>query len=649
MHDKAMAVSHVHQRLRSALVLMLACAFSLPISPVLGDELKIVVEGVDGPLLSNVEARTQSFRISGNTQLSRRRLEQHRSNAERRAEIALRPFGYYHPVIQSKIVKDGEKSWKINLLIDKGPPIIISDYRVAVNGPGKRDKNLLEWQRNWPLTKGRILDQGAWEEQKTVALNLAEAHGYLSAGFSEQVINLDLEQNKAELVLNLETGERAVMGAVIYNQSVVKKRVLENVPRFSEGQPYDAWLLEQFRLDLWRTGYFDNIEVLEERRLEESPPVVNLSVNLGPRKRNTYQGSLGFGSDTGFRVSATWNRALLSSRGDSFDFSIGWQEQNNERSVRTNYRLPRKASARQFWVADFLFKTENQKLTVSPDQGPNELETIARGNVDDLSFKPGWLRIRSLDRGFEQIFEEWYVQYLDEQSNFDPTDPVPAEYARLFGDDGPPADLLGPTKSFSLGVGWEWPVVRGTAFETVGQVHKAWIFTSNTAWGSDVDFSQVYLSSRWNRIFGDDWKILLRGEIGYSHADVFKRSVETEDGAIDVSITELPFAYRFKAGGSQSVRGYGYENLSSNSIGSNHIVTGSLEIEKRFMPNWSAAMFFDVGNAFNDWGSVELKKGVGVGIRWYSIAGAIRIDLAQAIDEPGKPWRLHFTVGSPLL
>ena len=46
---------------------------------------------------------------------------------------------------------------------------------------------------------------------------------------------------------------------------------------------------------------------------------------------------------------------------------------------------------------------------------------------------------------------------------------------------------------------------------------------------------------------------------------------------------------------------------------------------------------------------MELKKGAGVGIRWYSIAGAVRVDLAQALDEPGKPWTVHFTIGTPLL
>ena len=37
-------------------------------------------------------------------------------------------------------------------------------------------------------------------------------------------------------------------------------------------------------------------------------------------------------------------------------------------------------------------------------------------------------------------------------------------------------------------------------------------------------------------------------------------------------------------------------------------------------------MFYDIGNAFNDWDDPDLKRGIGVGIRWYSIAGEIRVE-----------------------
>jgi translocation and assembly module TamA len=344
-----------------------------------------------------------------------------------------------------------------------------------------------------------------------------------------------------------------------------------------------------------------------------------------------------------------WSRHLLSRRGDSLNVSLGWQDKFNELSLRTTYRLPRKVPGQQFWTAELLYKTEVQKFTVSPSDDPNNLITVARGRVDDYSFKPGWLKVRQFEEGYSQIFEQWYVQYLNETSSLDNLDDVPEQFLAFVGQADDPLIVGTPSETLSAGVSWDWPVIRGSGFETVGHNQKAWLFTSNKAWGSDIDFSQAYVSSRWNRIFNERWKILLRGEVGYTDADVFERTVGPSNDTFNISVTELPQLYRFKAGGSQSVRGYGFETLSNNSIGSNNTITASAELEMRFRPNWSAAVFFDIGNAFNEWNDVDLKKGAGVGIRWYSIAGPIRLDLAQALSRPGKPWTLHFTIGTALL
>jgi translocation and assembly module TamA len=634
---------------RHTLPLILMLALCLPALPAYGDQLEIDVQGLEEPMLGNVVARTQSFRITGNSRISRKHREKMQADAERRASSALRPYGYYHAVVHGDMKSAGDGNWVLTLHIDKGPPVIITDVRVDLSGPGETDAGLLNWQASWPLPPGLVLDQVTWEEQKAEALDLAEIHGYLGARFSEQAIRLDLDNNTAELALVLETGDQSVMGSIVYNQDEVAVAVLESLPRFSEGQVYDQWLIEQFRLDLWKTGYFNNIEVVEERRLEESPPRVNLVVNMETRKRNTYQGSIGFGSDTGFRLQAIWNQHLLSSRGDSLDVGVGWQQKNNQVSLRTAYRQPRKVPGQQYWTAELLYKTEIEEFEVSPNEDPNRFITIARGRVDDYSFKPGWLKVRSLERGYQQIFEQWYLQYLKETSDFSLVDDIPAEYFALLGRGGDADTVNAPSESLSVGVNWNWPLIRGSDFETVGHNYRAWIFTSNTAWGSDIDFSQAYISGHWNKIFKERWKILLRGEIGYTDAKINNRTVGTGDDSISISVTELPYAYRFKAGGSQSVRGYGFESLSNNNIGSNNIITASAELEMRFRPKWSAAVFVDAGNAFNEWSSLELKKGAGVGIRWYSIAGAVRVDLAQALDEPGKPWTVHFTIGSPLL
>jgi translocation and assembly module TamA len=66
-----------------------------------------------------------------------------------------------------------------------------------------------------------------------------------------------------------------------------------------------------------------------------------------------------------------------------------------------------------------------------------------------------------------------------------------------------------------------------------------------------------------------------------------------------------------------------------------------------FAGNLGGALFFDAGNAF-DGTRLNLERGVGVGFRWRSPIGAVRVDLASAISKPGTPLRLHITVGPDL-
>jgi translocation and assembly module TamA len=117
----------------------------------------------------------------------------------------------------------------------------------------------------------------------------------------------------------------------------------------------------------------------------------------------------------------------------------------------------------------------------------------------------------------------------------------------------------------------------------------------------------------------------------------------------DITVTELPYLYRFKAGGSRSVRGYAFESLDNNGVGSNNILAASAELEYRFLDDWSLAAFADIGNAFDDWSKPALKFGSGFGLRWYSVIGALRVDVARGWDLKGQPWRIHLTIGTPLL
>jgi translocation and assembly module TamA len=52
----------------------------------------------------------------------------------------------------------------------------------------------------------------------------------------------------------------------------------------------------------------------------------------------------------------------------------------------------------------------------------------------------------------------------------------------------------------------------------------------------------------------------------------------------------------------------------------------------------------DSGNAFDDF-DVDFKTGVGLGLRWYSPLGPIRVDFAHPLDDASRSFRLHITLG----
>jgi translocation and assembly module TamA len=503
------------------------------------------------------------------------------------------------------------------------------------------------WRKSWPLNAGDVLDQTVWEERKQTILTQLGGVGYLTAAYTEHRLELDLENNRANLVLTLDTGKMYLFGDIDYGDHVLKPGIVEYLPRFQNGDPYSASLMDKFRLDLWKTGYFTDVVVEEIPRADQDPPVVDLKIRFQTLTRNTYQGSIGYGTDTSARLQAQWSRHPMSRNGDRLDIGIGWQEFNDEYSLRGTYRLPRRNRAREYWSSDLTLKHEGLDLDVRPS--PNEdFIRIASGTIDESHLRVGRLKVRNFKSGEQQAFETLFIQALNSSDQLAPVTGIPDPQILSSGSGG---DRLfgGTDNALSVGFDYDLVAIYGKAWETEGHRERAWIFASSTSLGSDRNFVQAYISTRRNYLKGDRWKFLVRAEAGYTDAKVSQLDILVDGLTVPLSVTSLPNFYRFKSGGSNSVRGYGFEELSNNHIGSNNILSASAEIEMKFLNNWSAALFFDIGNAFNDWSNPELKRGIGVGVRWYSIAGPIRVDIAQALDLIDKPWRLHFTIGTSLL
>jgi translocation and assembly module TamA len=161
---------------------------------------------------------------------------------------------------------------------------------------------------------------------------------------------------------------------------------------------------------------------------------------------------------------------------------------------------------------------------------------------------------------------------------------------------------------------------------------------ASDALGSDTSFVQVVADGKWIWSLRNDGRLLLRSQVGTTWK---------------TDLAELPASVRFFAGGDNSVRGYDFDEIgpvdaNGEVIGGSSLITASIEYEHPLRARWSLAFFVDSGNAFED-SHVDPRTGAGIGGRWQSPLGPIRIDLAHPVDDPDNDdWRVHVYLGPDL-
>jgi len=123
---------------------------------------------------------------------------------------------------------------------------------------------------------------------------------------------------------------------------------------------------------------------------------------------------------------------------------------------------------------------------------------------------------------------------------------------------------------------------------------------------------------------------------------------------VGAPLDEIPPNYRFYAGGGGSVRGYEFQSLSPRyyriPVGGRSLLDGSIEARIKVTDTIGIVPFFDAGMAFED--SIpnfkpRIQTAAGLGLRYYTSIGPIRLDVATPIDRrPGdRPVSLYISIG----
>ena len=177
---------------------------------------------------------------------------------------------------------------------------------------------------------------------------------------------------------------------------------------------------------------------------------------------------------------------------------------------------------------------------------------------------------------------------------------------------------------------------KGGLNVTWGERGQFYLEVSDPIWGSDVRLAKIRGVGKLVRTAGERFqhKFIARADLG---------------AILVESIYDVPASMRFFAGGDQSIRGFSYESIAPRDeqgllIGGRYLSVGSLEYGYLVLKDWRLAGFVDFGTATNDF-SEPVSIGSGVGLRWITPIGPLRLDLAFALSEPGKPWMIHFSMG----
>ena len=606
------------------------------------------IVGLDEEMEENVRTSLSLVDAIGNDVTWRRLAYMLRAAGDETRE-ALEPFGYYSPRIVVERVRDGERRVVLDtaaeegvapsdaaaataevvreagtqrarasaqtplsvvITVEPGDPVRLRRADVAILGDGNDDPYLQDELHDFVPREGSVLDHAAYEASKArVSRRLAE-RGYFDADFSARRIAVTRAEHAADMELVWTSGERYDMGPTRFLQTpheVVDYGLLEKLVYWNEGEYYHQGRLDRLRTSLGNLDYFSRIDITPrpEDAVDGEVPV---DVALTPAKRDVYTAGIGYGTDSGPGIRLGQERRYVNRRGHKALWELDYARRRKTLSLQ--YRIP-------------AFRWLDGWYTVGLQASDEQTDYIDTRRVEFAASRSGqYNRHLNLVASMHTLRERWAYEYEDDD---DPDTPLRYRYSTF-----------------------TYPSLRATyvdvddaLFPRGGYSGTLLLRGGVEGAGSEAGFFQFHVRGYWYLGMGDSNRLILRGEYG-----------RTETGALD----GMPPSLRFYAGGDGSIRGYEWREVGPRvideenrgfALGARHVVTASAEYEHYFGDGpWGMAAFVDTGSAFD--ASPEVRTGVGLGVRWRTPVGPLRLDIARGLDEPESPFTLHLTIGTRL-
>jgi translocation and assembly module TamA len=440
----------------------------------------------------------------------------------------------------------------------------------------------------WKLNPGQPFEQLLWDASKNALLSNLLAKDYAVATLADSLADVDPETLTVRLSVVYDSGPVFTFGDMqVKGLSKYPKNLVERYSAIKPGERYEQERLLALLADLQSTAYFSGVDVKVQPDANK-PELMPIYVEVTESKAKRLGFGAGYSSNTGFRSEASYS--------DNNVF-------NRAYSLVTGVRVEQK---RQSAFAD---------LFLPPDR---------KGVLDSLGVSVDHQDVTGVEIQRSALGASREYQ-------------------------------LGPTE-FKLGVNYQLEdrLTEGVSLGSTKALVGSAILTRNRV-DDRLNPKRGYLAvaqvaAASERLLSDQDFIRLSGRVQQywspSLKDQFSARLELGTVIAD-SRREIPQDYLFRAGGTNSLRGFeflGVGVLDQGVVqGGRRLVLGSVEYVRWVRESLGSAVFLDLGDVADTWGDIDITPAVGFGVRYRTPAGPIALDIAKAQGE-NRP-RIHFALG----
>jgi translocation and assembly module TamA len=576
---------------RSLAVAILVLAVSLA-SAAAGKKparLQITIDGLGFSLeeAAGTGLTLQQYREREVTEVQLRRLV---SVGEKEILAVLEAWGHYEGKVKSRVEKLPEGGFHVWFDVMAGEPVRVAASEIQVAGEAHSKSEVKSAIEAFVPRVGERFDHSQYESSKLAIQTALADNGFLAANLTTHRVDVNIAERSARIQLEWDGGARHTFGPTTFSGGQFDPDILERFVPWKEGDEYSSAKVLDMQRRLVNADYFGTVTVTPQlnKSVENAVPV---DVELTPAKRNIYSAALYASTDRGVGVELGAQRRWLNARGHKGRADIDFAQRYQ--AIELSYRIPLSGSRQRVLGIATTYRDETTESSVS--QTEKIVTNVSRRwgdftSVYGVQFLSGDFEIGS-ERGNSTLtfLEGAFTRSHSDQPTF----------AR-----------------------------RGFSYTASARVTPLESLT-------DTRFASLQVESKWLHAFGADTRLILRGEVGTMEVDDFD---------------QLPPELRFFSGGDRSIRGFGYEEIGSRNaagdvIGGDRLVEVNVEMERYWRKNFGAAVFVDAGDSFLG-DDFTLHMGAGVGVRWKSPVGVLRLDVAypvESIDSNG--WQIHFNIG----